>query len=392
MSTHDIVIVGARAAGSATALLLARMGHDVVVLDRDEFPSDTNSTHQIARTGVIALKRWGLLAPVLESGAPAIRQVMFHSGGESMARTVKDKSGVDLLVAPRRYVLDTLLAQAADRAGAAVRTGVRVNGVHLDDAGRATGVHGLDRDGSPVEISGRFVVGADGLNSRVARSVGAEVIEDRGARGATIYAYFDGPSWPAIEFFVGDRTFAGIFPTHDGQACIWVCAPTEDVRAARRRADSGLQAFHDLVRRGASTLADRLTSARRTSSVRGMLRSPNHLRRAYGPGWALVGDAGYHRDASTGHGISDAFRDAELLAVALDRALRGETEASALADYQSQRDQRLRQVFEITCAMVAYPPAPAFVELTRQLGQAIDAEAAALAAQPVPGEPTLVAA
>jgi flavin-dependent dehydrogenase len=387
---HDVVVVGARAAGAATARLLARMGHDVIVVDRADLPSDTISTHQIARTGVVALSRWGLLSDVLASGAPAIRQVSFTSGGELTSRVVKDKSGVDLLVAPRRYVLDALLAEAAVRAGARVRTGVTVAGVHLDDTGRATGVHGYDRGGSPVEISARFVVGADGLSSRVARSVGAEVVEDRGADGAVTYAYFSGLPWPAIEFFTAQRCYAGVFPTHDDEACIWVCTPSRDVRAARRQAPAE-EVFAVQLNREAPTLASRLRAARRTSPIKGMLRAPNYLRRAVGPGWALVGDAGYHRDAVTGHGISDAFRDAEFLAVAVDRALREEADdAIALAEYQRQRDLALREIFDITCAMAAYPPVPEFVELTRLLGRAVDTEAAALAAQPVPGEPELV--
>ena len=121
-----------------------------------------------------------------------------------------------------------------------------------------------------------------------------------------------------------------------------------------------------------------------------MLRAPNHLRRAYGAGWALVGDAGFHRDAVSAHGISDAFRDAELLAVAIDDALSGRAdEITALAGYQARRDEALREVFDLTCALVTYPPVPEFVELMRQLGRAIDTEAATLAAQPVPGEQQL---
>jgi flavin-dependent dehydrogenase len=239
-----------------------------------------------------------------------------------------------------------------------------------------------------VEISARFVVGADGLSSSVARSVGAAVVEDRGADGAVTYAYFTGLPWPAIEFVTERRNYAGIFPTHNDEASIWVCNPSEDARAARRDAGSAEEAFAVQLGRAAPALADRLRKARRTSPVRGMLRAPNHVRRAIGPGWALVGDAGYHRDAVTGHGISDAFRDAELLAVALDRALREEVdEACALAEYERRRDLALREVFDITCAMVAYPPVSEFVELTRLLGRAIDTEAAQLAAQPVPGEP-----
>jgi flavin-dependent dehydrogenase len=128
--------------------------------------------------------------------------------------------------------------------------------------------------------------------------------------------------------------------------------------------------------------------------VLGVLRQPNQLRQAFGPGWALVGDAGYYRDAVTAYGISDAFRDAELLAVALDRALGAdaEEEAAALVRYQQQRDQALREIFEITCRLAAYPPVSAFVELQKQLGAAIDKQSAALAARPVPGERRLATA
>jgi 2-polyprenyl-6-methoxyphenol hydroxylase-like FAD-dependent oxidoreductase len=383
---YDVVVVGARAAGAATALLLARLGHDVVVVDRADLPSDTISTHQIARTGVVALRRWGLLDRVLASGAPALRQVTFHAEGESATRTVKDRYGVDHLVAPRRYVLDTILAEAAARAGAALRTGVTVGGVRLDETGRATGVLGRDGDGRAVEIEARFVVGADGIFSRVARSVGAEVIDDRGAGGSTRYAYYAGLPWPGLEFFTEERSFAGVFPTNDGEACIWVCTPEADARAARRATQSTAEAFDAQVRRAAPVLAERLEAAVRTSAVRGMLHAPNHVRQAYGPGWALVGDAGYHRDAVTAHGISDAFRDAELLACAIDQALRGDDEATALARYELRRDRALKEIFDLTCALVAYPPVPVFVDLMRQLGTAIDTEAATLAALPVPGE------
>src|SRR6266508_2799974 len=122
-----------------------RSCHDVVVVvDQSLFPSDTISTHSIARSGVVQLHRWGLLDGVLDSGAPAIRQVTFNAGGESVSRPIKDKAGVDLVVAPRRYVLDTILVGAAARAGAQVRPGVRGTGVRRDGGGRVVGVHGHD--------------------------------------------------------------------------------------------------------------------------------------------------------------------------------------------------------------------------------------------------------
>jgi len=318
-----------------------------------------------------------------------------NAGGESVRQTIKHKAGVDLVVAPRRYVLDTLLATAAQRAGAQVRPGVTVTGLRRDGRGRVRGMSGHDRAGAPVELGARWVVGADGLRSRVARSVGAALTETGRAGGAAQYAYYAGVPWAGIEFFVAARSFAGVFPTHDGQACIFVCTPAADAGAVRRGAGSRVEAFGELLERSAPQLAERLRVARRTSPVQGVLRQPNQLRQAFGPGWALVGDAGYYRDAVTAYGISDAFHHAELLAVALDRALGAsaeEEEAAALAGYQRQRDQALREIFEITCRLSAYPPVPAFVELQKQLGSAIDRQAAALAARPVPGERRLATA
>jgi 2-polyprenyl-6-methoxyphenol hydroxylase-like FAD-dependent oxidoreductase len=171
-----------------------------------------------------------------------------------------------------------------------------------------------------------------------------------------------------------------------------VCNPAADAASVRRGAASRVEAFNELLERSAPQLSDRLRAARRTSAVQGMLRQPNQLRQAYGLGWALVGDAGYHHDAVTAYGISDAFRDAELLAVALDQALSGAAEEStALARYERERNQALRETLEIACALAAYPPVPTFVEQQKKLAAAIDKEAAALAARPIPGERRLAA-
>src|SRR6516165_4940094 len=158
-SRHDVVIVGGRVAGSATAMLLARLGHDVLVLDQASFPSDTISTHSIARSGVVQLQRWGLLDAVLDSGAPAIRQVTFHADGQSVSRAVRPRAGAD------------------------VRTGVTVTGLRRDGHGRVAGICGHDRAGAPVGIDARYVVGADGLRSQVARVAGAAISQARPAGG-----------------------------------------------------------------------------------------------------------------------------------------------------------------------------------------------------------------
>jgi 2-polyprenyl-6-methoxyphenol hydroxylase-like FAD-dependent oxidoreductase len=379
----EVVVVGARVAGAATAMLLARRGHDVLLLDRAELPSDTVSTHQIARTGVVALRRWGLLDEVLATGAPPLRQITFVTDGTALTRPIRDSAGVDHLVAPRRYALDAVLGDAARRSGARLRTGVTLTGLERDADGRVAGVTIRDRRGRSAAVPARFVVGADGLGSRVARSVDAAVMVDRGAGGATRYAYFIGPDWPGIEFHNAERGLAGIFPTNGNAACVWLCTPEADARAARRAAGTAEAAFAAELRRLAPRLVETLRGARRVSAVCGQLHSPNQLRRAAGPGWALVGDAGFHRDPVSAHGISDAFRDAEFLATSLDAVLRDEAaEAQAMAGYHERRDAAARPVLDLTAGLVAYPSVPEFVALMRELGTVIDAEAADLAALP----------
>jgi 2-polyprenyl-6-methoxyphenol hydroxylase-like FAD-dependent oxidoreductase len=378
---HEVVVVGARCAGAATAMLLARQGHDVLVVDRVEFPSDTLSTHAIARGGVVQLARWGLLDAVLASGAPPVRSVSFHfADGQVDRRLVKDRAGVDLLVAPRRHVLDTIVLSAAVEAGARFASGLTVTGVVTDRSGRVVGVETRDRGGRARRIPAGFVVGADGIRSRVARAVRAGAVDQRPPGAATHYAYVAGPAWHGFEFHVRPGSFAGVFPTHDGEAAVWVCS-RDDVRGMT--GEDASAAFVRRLERAAPSLAERVRGARRTTPVRGAACLPNHVRAAAGRGWALVGDAGYHRDPITGHGITDAFRDAELLARGLGRALRGEVpERRALATYARERERALAPIFDVTCRLAAFPPIGEFVALQRRLSPLLDAEAAWLASLP----------
>ena len=385
----DVVVVGARCAGAALAMLLARQGHRVVVVDRATFPSDTLSTHAIARGGVVQLARWGLLDAVLDSGAPAIRRVRFHAGGDVVDRQIKGRSGVDLLVAPRRHVLDQLLVDAAIEAGAEVRTGVSVTGVtrHL---GRVTGIVGHDAQRETVRISARFVVGADGLRSRVAREVPAQVAVRRPPGGAAHYAYVARPDWDGFEFHIADRVMAGVFPTHGGEANVWVCGPGDHVERLRGDRPAG---FLTLLASANPELAERVAAAVHTGPIRGAAGLPNHIRRAWGPGWALVGDAAMHRDPVTGHGITDAFRDAELMARTLDRVLRGEeAEAAAGRAYEARRRELVHEQFDATVRMSQYPPVDEFVAQQRRSTEAIEAEAQVLSELPAWPAPLVAAA
>ncbi len=382
----EVVIVGARVAGAATAFHLAEQGHDVLLLDRAEFPSDTISTHLIARPGMVQLRRLGVVEELVDSGAPELRHVEFTSDLGVMSRQLKDRYEVDFLLAPRRFVLDAVLQKAALAAGARLRAGVSVDEVLRDATGRVVGVGGHD-DAGPILVSAQHVVGADGLSSRIARAVGAQRTIVRPDSGAGQYAYFAG-DWEAMEYFLADKMFAGVFPTHGGEACIWAITPESVARRYRSGADGADAAFSALLSDHAPALAARLDPRLQSAPTRGMLRMPNHFRKPFGPGWSLVGDAGYHRDAITGHGISDALRDAELLAQAIDLSLRcPPLDSSFMAAYELDRDRMASGIFETTVALAAFPDQQTFVGLQRQLAVEIDALAEELHLRPLPSTP-----
>jgi flavin-dependent dehydrogenase len=381
LETYDVVVVGARCAGASTAMLLARQGFDVALVDRADLPSDTLSTHLLARGGLVQLARWGLLDEVLASGAPAVRSTSLVLPGKRIDRAIAPHAGIDFGLAPRRYLLDDILLGAAEEAGVTVRTGVSLTDTLTDGDGRVTGVVLRDRANHTTRMRSRLVVGADGMRSRLARHVGAKVLERRPSDSSVTYTYVAGLDAESIELHAGDRGVAGVFPTNGGEANVWMCLPGPRARTENPDRERGyLALLHDV----APSLAARVEAAQITAPIRIALDLPNHVMEAGGPGWALVGDAGYHRDPITGHGITDAFRDAELLAHWAGQALRGElSEAAALAAFQSERDESLAPIFEVTWQLAQFPTVERFVELQKRLLALVDDEAAWLQARPL---------
>ena len=385
VTRHDVIVVGARCAGASTARLLAQRGHDVVVVDRAGFPSDTLSTHGLARGGVVQLSRWGLLDRVLASGVPAIREVSFVTGAGEVTRRIKERAGVNLLLAPRRRVLDAILVEEATAAGATLRTGTTATGVLKGDGGQVTGITARTRAGQELTMHARHVVAADGLRSTMARRFGAADHQSFTTDGALFFMYVDEVPWRGFEFHIADRGFAGVFPTHDGAACVWLTRPTAVLENVRRGGADRAAALTSALGEVSPGLAARVRAGRVVSPVRGTVALPNFVRQASGPGWSLVGDAGYHRDPITGHGITDAIRDAELLTDALHNTLGGSLpEAEALAAYGAARDSALRDTFRLTRELCRFPPPARFVELQVQLSEALDREAQTLASRPAP--------
>lgn len=355
MTTHDVIVVGARCAGSATAMLLARQGLDVLVLDRGHHGSDTVSTHALMRGGVLQLQRWGVLDRIIAAGTPPVRQAVFHYPGEAARITIKPAAGVDALYAPRRTVLDPALADAAAEAGADVRFGQSVTELLRDDAGRVTGVIAQDRAGRRVEATAPLTIGADGIRSTVAAAVGAPVLRwARGSGGAFLYGHWDELPVDGYEWIYAPYSSAGLIPTNDGQTTVFVGIMPGRMKEARAAAHAD-QVFDDLLRSVSPSIADRVAAARRPTRLRGFAGERGYLRQVWGPGWALVGDAGGFEDPLSTHGITDALRDAELLARAVAQVHAGAvSEPAALAGYQRARDRMAGRLFSVIDTIGSY--------------------------------------
>ncbi len=311
---YDAIIVGARCAGAGTALQLARRGLRVLAVDRSAYGSDTVSTHALMRGAVMQLARWGVLESIVAAGTPASRRTTFHYGETSRPIAVEPDEWVDALYAPRRQVLDAVLVDAARAAGAEVHHRCRVTGLERDRRDQVCGVTLADESGAPHTVRAPLVIGADGVRSGVARMVGAPTVRS-GAHGTTgLYSYFEGLGVEGTHWYNAPGALAGAIPTNGGLTLVFVLLPPERFigRRAPRQAD-----FDQALRVHFPALAAGVRSGRQVTGLRVSPATTGFLRRAHGPGWALVGDAGYFKDPCTAHGITDALRDAELLAEAI---------------------------------------------------------------------------
>ena len=355
MSTgYDVVVVGGRVAGASTAMLLARAGARVALVDRAAYGTDTVSTHGLMRAGVLQLSRWGLLDSVVAAGTPPIRRTLFHyADGESVQISIRPSAGVDALYAPRRLVLDRILVDAAAEAGAEVRHETTVTALLGDESGRVHGVRAQDRSGRTVDLRAAITVGADGVRSTVADRAGAPFVRRGRSSSAILYRYYAEAGATGYEWAYGVGGAAGLLPTNDGLACIFVGATPARLRALRREGKE--HAFAALIADAAPRLAARVASAEPAGRMHGWAGVPGFVRRSWGPGWALVGDAGYFKDPLTTHGMTDALRDAELLAGEIHEALTGVVpEAVALARYQATRDRLSSRLYQATEAVASY--------------------------------------
>jgi 2-polyprenyl-6-methoxyphenol hydroxylase-like FAD-dependent oxidoreductase len=350
----DAIVVGARCAGSPTAMLLARKGYRVLVVDRATFPSDTVSTHILHPLGVNALSRWGLLDRLTATGCPPIDTYNFDFGPFTIVGTPGTPEA-PVAYCPRRTILDKLLVDAAAQSGAEVREDFTVESLLIEER-RAVGIQGRTKHGPSITERAQIVIGADGWHSFVAKAVAAERYDEKPALLVAYYTYWSGlPMSGRFENYIRDRRGFAAAPTHDGLTMVIAGWPYAEFNDFKKNIEGNYLETMEL----APLFADRLRNARREARFTGAAVT-NYFRRPYGPGWALVGDAGYNRDFITGQGIMDSFHDAELCAGALDSVFSGaQLFDAAMDEYQRTRDARVKAMYDFTCMLATLaPPSP----------------------------------
>ncbi len=341
---YDAIIIGARCAGAATAMQLARGGMKVLVLDRDEPGTDTMSTHALMRGAVIQLDQWGLLKSVIASGAPEVTRTSFFYGDEKIELDINPAYGTRSLIAPRRYVLDNILAGAAWNAGAELRYGASFVDLLRDPQGRIEGAI-YERAGLRQRVYAPLVIGADGRRSRVARSVQAKVRSTARHTTNCIYAHVKGLPNRGYQWFYREGLAAGAIPTNGGEHCVFASAAPLSVRALVK-AMGAEAALRHLLSETNFDFGHQMESISMIAHPVIYGGDRGFLREAAGAGWALVGDAGYFKDPLTAHGITDAFRDAEALSQAI-------LSGRSLHDYEFTRNARSVELFEVTDRIAA---------------------------------------
>jgi flavin-dependent dehydrogenase len=353
---YDAIVVGARCAGSPTALLLARKGYKVLLTDRSTFPSDLPfSTHYIHQSGTARLKRWGLLDKIAASNCPPITTFHFDFGAFALTGPPPPADGVKEAYAPRRKVLDDILVQAAVEAGVELRTGFSVEELNWDN-NRVVGIRGREKGGSAVTEEARIVVGADGMHSMVARAVQAPEYNTKPPLEGPYFSYWSGVQMKGFEFHPGPFRGAFGWMTNDGLALIGVGFAAQNHVTVRTDIEGH---YLRAIAQDAPDLAGRMQSGHREERFVGGV-VPNYFRKPFGPGWALVGDAGYLKDPCTAEGITDALHSAELLAEAIDSGFSGRQSLDiALQRYEQQRNEASLPLYEFTCQLATLaPPAP----------------------------------
>jgi len=350
---YDAIVIGARCAGAVTAMLLARQGHRVLLLERGTFPSDVHRGHFIHRHGPKRLADWGLLERVVATNCPPLTTHLSDFGDFPLIGRNIRVGDVPWAVAPRRRQLDQVLVEAAVEAGAEFRANFLVEGC-LWEGDRVKGIRGRDhrqRIGSTEEAL--ITIGADGRNSTLARAVDAPSYEETPTLTCCYFSYWSGVPTEGFEWYMRKNRVIFSFLTNDNLFAIFIGWPIDEFGSVKADIEGQFMHVVDQI----PGFAERVRSGRREERFYGAADVPNFLRRPFGPGWALVGDAGCHKDPIRALGICDAFRDADFLTTAIHEGLAGQCPLDdALMRYERRRNEATMAEYRENIAAARFTP------------------------------------
>lgn len=339
---YDVIVIGARCAGSPTAMLFAKQGYRVLLLEKARFPQDTLSSHYIHQPGMALLHQWGLVDKLREAGCRPINQESYEGLGVRLEGFSLPVDGRRTTYAPRRFVLDPILAEGAVAAGVEFHEGCSVNDLVFEDD-RVVGVRYTTPDGAEATERARLVVGADGMRSLVARKVGAEKVVEHPRMTCVYYSYWAGV--PAgFELYERPGRWVAALPTNNDLTLIMTYFPQDEYNEVRKAVEP---AYLEAVRTTAPGLYERMQSGERAEQMYGTGHQENYFRKAYGPGWVLVGDAVHHKDSITARGITDAFIQAQLLTDHIGERLHDDAALkAALRRYENYLDNNALSLYQ----------------------------------------------
>jgi 2-polyprenyl-6-methoxyphenol hydroxylase-like FAD-dependent oxidoreductase len=352
-SVYNIIIVGARVGGASAAMLLARKGYKVLLVDRAPYGSDIAHGHYIHRDGPRLLRKWGLLDRIVASGCAPCTSFTLDVGDVAITGRDLVVDGVAAGYGPRRGVLDRVLVDAAVEAGAEYRDNFVIDGYTME-AGRIAGIRGRDLlTGATVTERAHLVIGADGRNSMLARTVKAPEYGTVPTLNCWYYSYWSGMALTGVHINIRDRQMIVAHPTNDGLTLVAVSWPIADHQSVQAALEPRFMRAVDLC----PSLSSAVRSGRREERFYGAANLPNFLRKPFGRGWALVGDAACHKDPALGLGCGDAMRDASFLADAVDEGLSGSRPLyDALERYEHRRNEATLAEYRLNIRQASFAP------------------------------------
>ena len=355
---YDAIVIGARCAGAPTAQRLADKGHKVLLVDKAYFPSGKRlSTHTIFTPGVAEMKKLGALERIEAASTPRFEAIEMNFGPFSVVTSPPPQDGISFANGPRRHLIDNALVECATEAGAEFRDGFEVAEI-LQEDGRVVGIRGRDRrSGKEITEKARIVIGADGINSILARTVDPPRYKETATRSGIVFSYWSGVpvEHGATIYFRPDRLFA-VQLTNDGLTTVMEYVPIAEYHEFCDDIEGN---FMRDWRTHVPDFYEQIMAGRREERWAGTGYQPNYMRKPSGPGWALIGDAEIHHDSNNPSGITYALINSGFLADAIHQGLSGEKPLDeAVAGYEQRRNDRWTAHYDFVVGGAGLEPPP----------------------------------